>query len=260
MSKNRDLANYGTAALEDAEVSATAGSVVKRDASGNVNAVDVIATGNVGVGTSSPDANLTVSGVASFAAGTALLPSVARAGDLNTGIFFPESDTVAVTAGGVEVARANDGRFGVGTTDLRQMFSIGGGGIRQTWMEIAVDTPTEIARATGLANNANRGAVYKVNVVATFAGSTTMIKEYIWMVQILQTTGSRTFTEIYSYENDLSPAVRDLAFTVAASKVGDDEILTITLTSSGSIAPAAADVSVYIEAYGGRDGLTQILA
>jgi hypothetical protein len=60
MSKNRDLANYGTAALEDAEVSATAGSVVKRDASGNVNAVDVFATGNVGVGTSSPDTALHV--------------------------------------------------------------------------------------------------------------------------------------------------------------------------------------------------------
>ena len=66
MSKNRDLANYGTAALEDAEVSATAGSVVKRDASGNVNAVDVIATGNVGVGTTSPSAVLETFGGTSF--------------------------------------------------------------------------------------------------------------------------------------------------------------------------------------------------
>ena len=47
MSKNRDLANYGTAALEDASVSATGDSVVKRDASGNVSAVGVYASGNV---------------------------------------------------------------------------------------------------------------------------------------------------------------------------------------------------------------------
>jgi hypothetical protein len=62
MSKNRDLANYGTAALEDAEVSATAGSVVKRDGSGSINAVNVYASGNVGVGTSSPSAKIEVSG------------------------------------------------------------------------------------------------------------------------------------------------------------------------------------------------------
>jgi hypothetical protein len=56
--------------------------------------------GNVGIGTASPDANLTVNGAASFAAGTALLPSIARAGDLNTGIFFSAADTIDFTEGG----------------------------------------------------------------------------------------------------------------------------------------------------------------
>ena len=62
MSKNRDLANYGTAALEDASVSATGDSVVKRDASGNVSAVDVYASGNVGVGVASASYPLHVVG------------------------------------------------------------------------------------------------------------------------------------------------------------------------------------------------------
>jgi hypothetical protein len=203
--------------------------------------------------------NLSVSGVGTFAAGTVTDPAITTAGDTDTGIYFPAADTAAVTVGGVEVARGADGKFGVGTTVLRQMLSIGGGGIRQTWVEVPVSTPTEIARATGLGTNANRGAVYKVNVVATAVGATTMVKEYIWMVQIFQSNASRTFTEIYSYENDLNAGTRDISFTVAASKTGDDEILTITVTSSGSSAPASADVSVYIEAYGGRDGLTQIL-
>jgi hypothetical protein len=77
----------------------------------------VDASGNVGIGTSSPDANLTVNGAASFAAGTALLPSITSAGDLNTGIFFPAADTIAFAEGGVEAARFDSGgRFGIGIT------------------------------------------------------------------------------------------------------------------------------------------------
>jgi hypothetical protein len=60
------------------------------------------ANGNVGIGTSSPDANLPVNGAASFAAGSAAAPSIARAGDLNTGIFFPAADQVGIATNGVE--------------------------------------------------------------------------------------------------------------------------------------------------------------
>jgi hypothetical protein len=73
--------------------------------------------GNVGIGTTSPDANLTVNGAASFAAGTALLPSIARSGDLNTGIWFPAADTIAFSEGGVERMRIDSsGNLLVGTT------------------------------------------------------------------------------------------------------------------------------------------------
>jgi len=71
----------------------------------------------LGIGTSSPDANLTVNGAASFAAGTALLPSIARSGDLNTGIWFPAADTIAFSEGGVERMRIDSsGNLLVGTT------------------------------------------------------------------------------------------------------------------------------------------------
>jgi hypothetical protein len=46
-------------------------------------------SGNVGIGTTAPDALLSVNGVASFGDGTAAFPSIANFGDLNTGIFFP---------------------------------------------------------------------------------------------------------------------------------------------------------------------------
>jgi len=53
---------------------------------------------------------LNVTGVASFADGSAALPSITNDGDTNTGIFFPAADTIAFTEGGVEAMRiASDG-------------------------------------------------------------------------------------------------------------------------------------------------------
>lgn len=82
----------------------------------------VDASGNVGVGTSSPDAKLSVSGVASFSDGSAAAPSITNIGDLNTGMFFPAADTIAFAEGGVESMRINSsGNVGIGTSapDIR---------------------------------------------------------------------------------------------------------------------------------------------
>ena len=65
-------------------------------------------TGNVGIGTASPDAKLTVSGgAASFADGTSSAPAIANAGDLDTGVYFPAANEVAVSAGGTVAAAFN---------------------------------------------------------------------------------------------------------------------------------------------------------
>ena len=52
-------------------------------------------------------ATLNVSEVASFADGSAALPSITNDGDTNTGIFFPAADTIAFAEGGTEVMRIN---------------------------------------------------------------------------------------------------------------------------------------------------------
>lgn len=58
--------------------------------------------GNIAVtGTSTLTGAVGIAGIASFAAGAVATPSIARTGDLDTGIWFPAADTVAVTAAGV---------------------------------------------------------------------------------------------------------------------------------------------------------------
>lgn len=62
-------------------------------------------SGNVGIGTSSPDALLTVNTVASFGAGSAAAPSIAARGDLDTGMWFAAANAVSFSTGGTERVR-----------------------------------------------------------------------------------------------------------------------------------------------------------
>jgi len=71
----------------------------------------------VGINTASPATAFEVSGQASFSDGTAALPSITNTGDLNTGLYFPAADTVAVATSGTERLRVTSaGLVGIGTT------------------------------------------------------------------------------------------------------------------------------------------------
>jgi hypothetical protein len=57
---------------------------------------------------------LGVTGVSTFAAGTAALPGLTTTGDTNTGIYFPAADTVGFTTGGSERVRIDStGNVGI---------------------------------------------------------------------------------------------------------------------------------------------------
>jgi hypothetical protein len=86
--------------------------------SGTSERMRILSGGNVGIGTTTPDSLLSVNGVASFGDGTALLPSIANFGDLNTGMWFPAADTIAFSEGGAEAMRIDSSGFvGIGLTN-----------------------------------------------------------------------------------------------------------------------------------------------
>lgn len=78
-------------------------------------------TGNVGIGTATPDAGLTVTTVASFGNGVVGAPSIAHQGDLDTGVWFPAVNTLAVSTAGAERFRVND----VGQVNVVSQLNIG---------------------------------------------------------------------------------------------------------------------------------------
>ena len=79
----------------------------------------ITSAGLVGIGTTSPDALLTVNGIGAFGAGAVGTPSISATGDLNTGFWFPAADTIAASTTGSERLRIDSsGRLLVGTSTV----------------------------------------------------------------------------------------------------------------------------------------------
>lgn len=115
-------------------------------------------SGNVGINTAVPTTSLSVNGVASFGAGTAALPSVARFGDLDTGMWFPAADTIAFSEGGVEAARINSsGQFLVGGTTADAKLTVTGVGTTSTTPSTTTDIDATLAIRASNAGAGNGG-------------------------------------------------------------------------------------------------------
>ncbi|MCI0405968.1 MAG: hypothetical protein L0209_07845, partial [candidate division Zixibacteria bacterium] len=77
----------------------------------------LLVEGKVGIGTTSPQTDFTVAGEISANLGSAATPAFTFSADLNTGIYSPAADFLAISTGGVERMRVNSlGNVGIGTT------------------------------------------------------------------------------------------------------------------------------------------------
>ena len=86
-------------------------------ASGALTVTGLVTAGSAAItGAATVGTTLGVTGVSTFAAGTALLPALTTTGDTNTGIYYPAADTFAVTTGGVERYRVDSTGLGIGTS------------------------------------------------------------------------------------------------------------------------------------------------
>ncbi|MBA5775664.1 hypothetical protein H2509_00835, partial [Stappia sp. F7233] len=84
-------------------------------------------------------ANPAVTGAALFAAGSAGAPAISRAGDTNTGLFFPVADTLAVALGGSERGRWTSAGLGIGTSSPLELLHVNGTArMAELWTEQGV--------------------------------------------------------------------------------------------------------------------------
>jgi len=151
---------------------------------GSVEAIVVDkATDRVGIYDVSPDAKLTVNGIASFGAGAAATPSIAARGDLDTGIYFPGANQVAISTGGtsrlqinssgtLELAGTAGNSISINGNATANRFSVDGSGNIGIGTAAAGNAPINIVSPTGPAimlganNGAYFGAVYGATYTA----------------------------------------------------------------------------------------------
>ena len=222
--------------------------------------------------TSITSTNLNVSGVTTVSAGTTSAPSITPSGDSNTGIFFPNADTVAIAEGGVEVLRiTSDSNVGIATTNPTQRFQVGLGtnSVSITGLgSIGVGTASPTAKLhvygnsagfIGTASTTSGSGISTVNLDFgsannfsitltgnyTIANPTNLVVGQSGFVSIIQDgTGSRTASwgSFWDFANSTAPTLTTtangvdvLAYYVRTSGAGGTSIVADAILGIGTV-------------------------
>jgi hypothetical protein len=149
---------------------------------------------------------LSASGVATFSAGTALLPALTTTGDTNTGIWFPAADTIAFTEGGVESMRIDSaGNLGLGVTP-------------SAWGSII--KPIEFANSAYIGGQTNSTAAFYAGANAYYNGTNWIYKTSTLATNYISSNGAHSW-----YTAASGTAGNTISFTQA-----------MTLDASGNLA------------------------
>jgi len=114
---------------------------------------------------------ISVSGVATFSAGTVSLPAITTTGDTNTGIFFPAADTIAFTEGGAEAMRINSsGQVGIGTSSPGSPLTVSTTGVDRTVQINSTDGAGGYGAVLSLNNTGTGGREYNITSTSNADG------------------------------------------------------------------------------------------
>ena len=124
---------------------------------------------------------LAVTGVTTFAAGTAALPAITTTGDTNTGIFFPAADTIGFAEGGAEAMRIDSsGNVGIGTSSPTEKLTVSGAVIATSIATSTARDGTIVDYQSGVASRfiAGRAGGNYATWQALVAGASGITKRY----------------------------------------------------------------------------------
>ena len=133
---------------------------------------------------------LAVTGVTTFAAGTAALPAITTTGDTNTGIFFPAADTIAFAEGGAEAMRIDSsGQLGIGTSSPTSKVHISQSAASTSLTIDGIENPIF---ATRYAANADGAVLFLAKSRNATVGSHTIVQngDQIAVVQARASNGT----------------------------------------------------------------------
>lgn len=127
--------------------------------------VRVAAQGHVGIGVATPGERLDVAGAVRAASSfyaddfdSCNAPGFSFNGDRDTGLFHPESNTLAVACGGAEMARVLDNGFvGIGTPYATELLHVSGGKARVEGGQVLLDYRSAVSPAYSFAESSNAG-------------------------------------------------------------------------------------------------------
>jgi microcystin-dependent protein len=238
--------------------------------------VRIDVSGNVGIGTTDPQAKLDVRGVAFFNDGTATTPALSFNADTNTGMFRPGSDNLAISTGGNERMRVDAaGQVGIGVTNPEATLDVRGnvftndGSAATPALAFNADTNTGLFRpgsdTLGVATSGQERL--RIDATGQVGIGTTQVKRKLHVAGDVQATavGNNVYWDGagykfigasgYAHNVDLNVTDGNMYFaTSSATSTGADSAATMntnfTLTRTGSLGIGTTDPQAKLDVRG----------